>query len=43
VSELSVVYHLTGVVDLTLSGGRTRQGGETSNLIGFAIGYSGAF
>lgn len=43
VSELSVVYHLTGVIDLTLSGGRTRQGGDTSNLIGFAIGYSGAF
>ena len=43
VSELSVVYHLTGVIDLTLSGGRTRQDGQTSNLVGLAIGYSGAF
>ena len=43
VSELSVVYHVTGVLDLTLSGGRTRQDGQTSNLVGFAIGYSGAF
>lgn len=43
ISELSVVYHLTGVIDLTFSGGRTRQDGQTSNLLGFAIGYSGAF
>jgi hypothetical protein len=43
ISELSVVYHLTGLIDVTVSGGRTRQGGETSNLIGLALSYSGAF
>jgi hypothetical protein len=43
VTEASVVYHLTGVVDLGVSGGRSRQGGEDSNLLGLQIVLNGAF
>lgn len=42
-TEGSVVYHLTGLVDVGLSGGRARQDGQTSHLVGVQIVLSGAF
>jgi len=42
-TEASVVYHLTGLIDLGLSGGRSRQGGQTSNVAGVQIVLNGAF
>ena len=42
-TEASVVYHLTGLIDVALSGGRSRQAGETSNLLGVQIVLNGAF
>ncbi|MGA7438946.1 MAG: hypothetical protein WBW32_12570 [Luteibacter sp.] len=42
-TEASVVYHLTGLIDVGLSGGRSRQAGQTSNLLGVQIVLNGAF
>jgi hypothetical protein len=42
-TEASMVYHVTGLVDLALSGGRSRQGGHTSGLLGISITLNGAF
>jgi hypothetical protein len=43
VAEASVVYHLTGLIDVAVSGGRGKQGGSTSNLFGVAFAFNGAF
>ena len=38
-----MVYHVTGLVDLAVSGGRSRQGGQTSGLLGLSITLNGSF
>lgn len=43
ITEASMVYHLTGLIDLALSGGRQRQGGQTSGLLGISIALNGSF
>ena len=42
-TEASVVYHLTGLIDVAFSGGRSRQAGQTSNLLGVQLVFNGAF
>jgi len=42
-TEASMVYHVTGLVDLAVSGGRSRQGGQTSGLLGLSITLNGSF
>jgi hypothetical protein len=42
-TEASVVYHLTGLIDVGLSGGRSRQAGDDSNLFGLQLVLNGAF
>ncbi|WP_312236741.1 hypothetical protein [Stenotrophomonas sp.] len=41
-NELSCGYRLTGQLTVALSAGSQAQGGEDSNLVGFALTYSGA-
>jgi hypothetical protein len=41
-NELSCGYRLTGQLTVALSAGSQAQGGQDSNLVGFALTYSGA-
>jgi hypothetical protein len=43
ITEGSVVYHATGLIDLAFSAGKARQGGQTSGLLGFSVTLNGAF
>lgn len=43
IAEFSMTYHLTGLLDVGVSAGREKQGGSSSNLVGLAFTYSGAY
>ena len=43
ITEGSVVFHATGLIDLAFSAGKARQGGQTSGLLGFSVTLNGAF